>query len=629
MSNFIRKLFENDEDLDITEEITEEDEVYKDPFFSITEEALKSSIASENLSEQIQKLADKYKPTDNSQKKPFHIAVMGETRSGKKSAVAPLLKSPELLLKLRDRSGRKPEVIVETHLVKGTEGIKVYITWNESALKNTSAPPELRNKKYNELLNGNIGDVLKELGFKKLNKSEDFNALYVHVDEVIKSINGQQMNPEFIGKLISTEGIGRYVKRVVFQAAPSYEFAKVLREKNIDLYIRDTGTLVDIALDDKKITGNIPSPADYGLDGLDAVVFMATDNMPCCVSKAYKNFLAIVLRAVPVFMIARDKSMTAELKYRYSPVTKESVKNYLAQLQENTLPNYKDSADAFYGDAYAFMEKMGVVCRKDDNEWAFCDAFLVRKRVEYLVPYVKELGNSGYTAEQAVSSENFKIYQMVCTQIFSEIIEKTEDLYTRMSKIAHTPVVKEFLAAYDIMQKNGNLNFDMTPALTYYKTEDLANDLLNPECSVLGERGGITMLNNGKLRYPAAAVMAATACKDIFKVINNTPFSQGIKDALPDISEDLLSKLLSKSMVSKTLMNTLYRFIDTDACIQRYPIINRYIVCESILPERGCYYLSREKVIDSVIDNIVKAFAVFLLLDKGAETEHQLTEAEE
>lgn len=531
----------------------------------------------------------------------------GITKSGKTAIIAALLKEPELYVELCKGFNNRTKVIVETHFVEGMTGIIIEaVFWNEGALKKPAAPPEERIKRYNELLKGKVGGVLKEVGFKELDETAEPAALNAHVDEVIKSLNGQPTNPELIKKLINTEGIDKYIKRIVLQVAPNDKLAD--RLKDIDLYIRDTRGLMDIVVEGDTIK-NLPSLTDLGVDSLDAVIFVATDNIPECTSKLYRNFLKGVLEAVPVFMIARDKSMITSLNHPlYSPITYESVGKYTAHLQSGAFSNYH--CDAFFGDAYNLMEDVGVVRTNDSGDWEFCEGFIDRKEVEYLVPYVYKLGSQKFTVQDVVEDADFKTYRIVCTKIFSKIIDDIEDLYDKMSSV-RIPVAFEFLKTYIEMLSKDSLTFEMKPELKYYNFYDLINDITNPDCKLLGERNGITTMNNGKLRYPAAAVMSVTSCMDIRKIIDNTPIPQEMRDILPGATDEALTKLLSK-----TLLNSRYHFIDPDACVQQYFITNRYVVCDSIYNERSLKIPAHEVVATHVRDYIIKAFTMFIVYDK-------------
>ncbi len=83
-----------------------------------------------------------------------------------------------------------------------------------------------------------------------------------------------------VKKLMCSESIDRFVKKITLRVPAEKSLALFLEKKNIDLRVRDTRGLLDLVLKEDLKAQTYKSLSELGLDGLDGVIFFCSDSYP-------------------------------------------------------------------------------------------------------------------------------------------------------------------------------------------------------------------------------------------------------------------------------------------------------------------------------------------------------------
>lgn len=563
----------------------------------------------------------------NETKTPIHLAILGSTKTGKTTTIASLTEAPDIILNCSKGDSNRTKVTIAYHFdIEADSAVTVEeVEFFQDKLMFTSLRSEERITKFNELMSGENGDLLKTLRFSKLAPGTD---LTKHIEDVILSYKNTpvventsadevtSMSEDELRRIITTEGIDKFIKRITLKVRPNEALSKVLLAKNADLFIRDTRGLLDImvAEENGKKSINIPSLSDLGLENLDGVLFIASDNIPNIVQSLYKETLGNVLKSVPVFLISHCKMMAKEYNRIYRDINEKNISEFIRKIQDidSPLEMYDDITTDYFQDTISLFESKDLGIMENGD---FCDTFFPLNKVEFLIPTVRELKNPTYSTKEVLESTNFSFFSQVCTQSLCMMLDMINELFENMKKLSEQ-AAQQFLAAYNEDKKEKTLPNDvarydyhrtsyMRPQLTYCGAEAIADKIIDPLYEPLGPRGGISTINNGKLKFPATAVSAVTAKQYISYLISNTVINDSICELFEGVNQTMLTKLLHK-----TLWCYLYCFIDANATIQSYLIINRFQVKDGIWYTRENYSgSSKQDVICDTIDNIVNLFA--------------------
>lgn len=558
-------------------------------------------------------------PTSNTAagKNTKTIALIGPTKQGKTTFIATLAESPDILINCSKGDSNRTKVTISYHfdIDSGSDITIESVEFFRERFSFWGEKFEGRISKFNELIDSMDGKLLSQLRFQKVAPGTDLNN---YIDDVIKSYENTAVDENLLKALITTEGIDKYVKRITLKVKPNEELSNALKAHNTDLFIRDTRGLLDIMVTEDKKIQNIPSLSDLGLDNLDGVIFFAANNIPNVVVSLYADTLKNVLKSVPVFLVAHDQWMIKEYKRIYRDINKENIIEFITRLQNivNPFDAYDDITTDFFQDTISLFESSNLHIMENGD---FCDTFFPLNKVEFLVPMVRELKAKDNDTQSAVQSENFAFFSQVCTQSLCMMLGMIDVLFENMQKLRKL-AANQLRKAYEADQEKGTLPDDiekynynsatyMRPKLTYCTTETIAEQITDTRYNPLGPRGGITTINNGKFRYPATAVLAVTSRRYIYYLIYTTEVNDDIRDLFPDINDNILNKLLHK-----TLMCFLYRFTDSLASIRQYIIVDRWKVNYGILKIRE---EKSEIAICTTNAIIVNSFVEFIETNKG------------
>lgn len=548
-------------------------------------------------------------------KSAMHLALIGPTKNGKTTTIAALAETPDILINCSKGDSNRTKVTISYHFdIDSEPGVTIEcVEFFRERFSFVGANPEDRISKFNELMGSADGTLLSLLGFAKLASGTDLND---HIDDVIKSYENTSVDEKLLKVLITTEGIDKYVKRITLRVRPNEALSNVLKEIHTDLFIRDTRGLLDIMVTEDKRIQNIPSLSDLGLDNLDGVIFFASDSIPNIVPTLYADTLKNVLKSVPVFLVTRDKSMVKEYQRIYRDFSEDNIIEFIRKIQnvDNLLYAYDDITTDFFQDTISLFESDNLHIMENGE---FCDTFFPLNEVEFLVPMVRELKDRNCDTHSAVQSENFSFFRQVCTQSLCMMLDMINKLFDNIQKLrvsaanqlrnAYEEDKKKETLQNDIARYNLNPTAYMRPQLSYCSAETISEQIIDPLYEPLGPRGGITTMNNGKLRYPATAVLAVTARQYISHLIYNTVINDEIRGLFESVSDIMLAKLLHK-----TLWCYLYRFTDSYASIRQYLIVNRDEVSAGIMKTRNRGGNSEQYPICDTNDNIVNSFADYI-----------------
>lgn len=545
------------------------------------------------------------------------IALIGPTKQGKTTFIAALAESPDILINCSKGDSNRTKVTISHHFDTDADSdITIESVEFREKFSFGGEKPEERNLKFNKLMESDDKKLLSQLGFAQVPPGTD---LKNYIDDVLKSYENTAVDEKLLKTLITTEGIDKYVKRITLKVKPNEELSKALKAHNTDLFIRDTRGLLDIMVTEDKNIQNIPSLSDLGLNELDGVIFFASNNIPNIVLSLYADTLKNVLKSVPVFLVAHDQGMIKEYKRIYYDINKENIIEFITRIQNivNPFYAYDDITTDFFHDTISLFENSDLQIMENGE---FCDTFFQLNKAEFLVPMVRELKAKGNDTEGAVQSENFLFFSMVCTQSLCMMLDMIYELFENMQKLSKF-AANQLRKAYEADQKKGTLLNDianynycsttyMRPQLTYCTAETIVEQIADTHYEPLGPRGGITTMDHGELRYPATAVLAVTSRRYIYYLIYTTEVNDDIRDLFPDINDNILNKLLHK-----TLMCFLYRFTDSFASIQQYNIVSRWDVKGGFVKIREDKEKS-EITICTTNDIIVNSFAEFIETNK-------------
>lgn len=553
------------------------------------------------------------------------FAFLGMTKSGKTTAIAALTKNPEHIIQLSLGDDCRTKVTVEYHFAtKHLPGILVENIefFKQSIMMSADGTNKQR---FNEEIEKN--KIFKDI--LKLEKVLDNESLLNCIDQQLDNLK-KNLNNEEIKSLINTEGIDKYIKKIVFQVSANDEFANYLKLKGIDLYIRDTRGLLDIMLeevDGEKRISNLRPLNELGLDKINGAVFFCSENYPGVVATIYKDTFNSVFQSVPFFLIARDSSMIKLFRKKNQEESIENVLSMIQGIQNNTDEDYDDAEAEYFLSTLALLEGFSIVKKNNNLEYQFKDLYFKQSETEFLTSSSSSLKRAAMTKDitAAIESLDFRFYKLTVTASIEQMTDKICELYQSVIKIVKSGKASNILMKnyqsiinelqYDLQKYNvPHATEIVRPQLASIDKNTLENNLVDKSYDILGKYDGITTLNKGKLKYASTAVIAVTGRRCLTKLIEKI----NLNDDLVDADGNLLVKNLSgrfekqEALLKKVLYYILYHnFTDNNASIQYYLIVNRKEAKDSIEEIRSVGINSKDAVSES-ISNIIKKFSLLI-----------------
>ena len=553
---------------------------------------------------------------NNDARQKIIFAILGMTKSGKTTGIAALTNCPESIIELSHGDDGRTKVTVEYHFINKTVvgGIKVEaIDFHEQTI--LKSPDGLSKDVYN-------AEVKKNPIYKNILKLREAAA-----DEPLKDCVISQLSDlknkistlEEIKTLISTEKIDLYVRKVILCVQKNTILQAHL--SNIDLYIRDTRGLMDIALEkddeDGKKLANVRPLSEIGLDGIHGVIFFSSDNYPNIVSSIYRDTIETVFRSVPFFLIARDKALTKLFRLNEQPETLENIKAFIDSIQCGEAKYYPDVEAEFFEDTLRLLNDFKVTEHYSDGSYKFIDPYFKQPETEFLVSSVTALRRP-QNAKDVIIHRDFMFFQLTVTASFCKIVGMVTNLLNDMKRILRSGTAGDILMSqfpdfsirlsndlqrYNIYHTSYDASEIVKPQLTYLTEAQLGIDLADPGYTILGTYGGITTLSSGRLRHASTAILCVTARKSLMELIANIKISSDLSDTNGDAIIVNLKGDFGKqeALLKIALRYVLFQlFTDVNASIQKYLIVNRYKAKASIECIRNRSTPPANAVIESV-----------------------------
>ncbi|NEZ42599.1 hypothetical protein [Paenibacillus alvei] len=512
------------------------------------------------------------------------IAALGLTKAGKTSFITSLVKKLEKIITLFLGDKNRTKVTVDYHLISSLtseeQDLMIEdIQFRISAIAKSSDFSSF--EQFNDEVQKN--PIYKILNLQAINENENFE---VRLREMLDSFQ-ESITPKDLAKILNTEGIDEYIKKITVLVEAAENLANVLDELEIDLYMRDTRGLMDLALkkqeDGTKIT-NIRSLSDLGLDGLSGVLFFCSrDGYTNNILQIYEDTLKNVFKSVPIFLIRRSEVLPLACKVQGTPTNVEETVELIQTIQNgenNLFPNYE--LDNFQT-TLKLLHDLNITYLKQ-NQYMFKDSYFDQKRMEFLVPDSASLTSASTVNDTVfdISSEDYNLYKLFSMACMSQVLEMITELHKFMDRVVSDGITKYIQSNKQyiinlITQDLGKYDLDgvdtgiVRPQLKAYTSKNLCDLIVDSNYEVLGPRGGITTPRNGVLRYAPTAVLAVSSKRAIDHLIEKVSEINNITSSLNNIS---LDKQLS--LIKKALNFILYRnFVDIYATVQNYVIVPR------------------------------------------------------
>lgn len=512
--------------------------------------------------------------------KEITIALLGPSRVGKTAFINSLGCEARSLMKLYVDYGARTKITVNYKFVSNIvkNNIDKEITWNYAKI---ACGGDFKNiEGYNKQVLSN--KIYSKIGLKCIDAAEE--NMYANLVNQLNDISNNIKIDDVI-ELVNTEGIDKYICGITIITHANAELDLKLREYKATLVVRDTRGLLDMIVDD--VDNNTKSVqikplVEWGLDGVNAVLFFGSESFPDSVAKLYKEMLSTVMNAVPTYYV-RKISNTIEMEKNNFVVKR-------AKEITDTMRKASDDYDELFFDTFKFLEILGVVKQNGDNfepvTFKNCDM----REVQYVIPNCRYLFNIKKGGEIKELDSSYYSYSTFTNYIMIDVIDKLMNHYIQIFNVLKEDIIgNRLLANKDEFKKMVIEDFEKydtgktkyaRPQVKYEDKESLSMKMVDKHAPILGKYDGITSLNGNKLRFVATAVAGVTMeralrkwirkNRDNFKTLNLNTIDSNESEEMAKIVEKALLYILQK------------RFVDQNAVIQGYCCINRYDIAENI-----------------------------------------------
>ena len=541
------------------------------------------------------------------------IAALGVTKAGKTSFIAALAKEIRKLVALFLGDKNRTKVTVDYHFVP-------YLMTNEHDLMLEKIDFRLTaiaksndfssTEKYNaEVINN---PIYKLLGLETIEDAENFEVrLQQMLDEKVSNVT-----PKDLAKLLNTEGIDEYIKKVTILVEATDVLADVLMYYEIDLILRDTRGIMDLALEKNeegtRIT-NIRSLSDLGLDGLSGILFFCSrDGYTNNILQIYEDTLKNVFKSVPVFLVRRSEILPLACQIQGGPQCVDDAITFMEAIQLGKNVLFPDFEVSNFQTTLKLLFDLGVT-KLINQRYIFNELFFEQNQIEFLIPDCRSLTSASTVSDVTFNIEeaDYKQFQLFGLGCITQVLKMISQLDKLMEYVVNGGVagliqgnkqylindINDDLKKYDLVGENTQL---IRPQLQSYKIETICGLLLDHDYEVLGPRGGITTVRNGSLRYAPTAVLAVSSRIAISSLIEKID-TAGVVLPVKSITQEQQVMLIKRA-----LRFVLYRsFTDVYATIQGYLLVPREVAVEAIKSMRkksGSTSIPFEICVASVLD---------------------------
>ncbi|WP_238653912.1 hypothetical protein [Paenibacillus piscarius] len=561
------------------------------------------------------------------------LAYFGGTKGGKTTGIAALTKIPDVIIDLASGDDGRTKTTVQYHIVSNEQLSDILVEDIEIFEQNIVGSITGDIQKYNEQLKKE--PVLKKvLGLEPLAEGDDVRK---YVSGHMKQFKGTTPSIEKLKLLMCSENIDRYIRRITLAVPAHSDVADYIIKNRIDLFIRDTRGLLDIALDSNN--GKEQSPRtlrELGLEGLDGIVFFCAESYPNIIQELYHDTFKSVFQSVPVFLIARDNMMFKIFNMNSQPTNYENVESLIDNIQQGRNTFYTDIEEQYFLNTFALMEKFDITSFDSVvRSYRFKDTFFNQQKVEFLLPSCASLKSlsvsklhSSMSNGNISTQPDFIFYQTIAVVSCIKMLKMICHLQEGMSSILKSGLASDCLwnvclepvnmnslekdfSRYDNYHTSYDATSYVKPQFTTISKGRIEQDIDDETVELLGSRGGITTTNNGKLRYPTTAVTAVTSRQWISKLISSITIKGNLtnpitnEELFPDLQGNMKAQ---ETLLQKALYYILYkRYTDVNATIQYYLLVDRNKVVDGILRRRNARNTSFTSFIE-VIRNVVEDF---------------------
>ena len=294
--------------------------------------------------------------------KTITLANMGTTKCGKTTSIAVLTNVPQLIINLASGDDGRTKTTVEYHIVQETECNGIFIEDVDLFEQNIMGSVDGNLEKYNVQIKKYkvLSDVLK------LTTLDEGQNVKEYIKKQIESLKGEPANEKLLKKLMCSETIDTFVRKLILRVPAKLELALFLKDQHIDLRIRDTRGLLDVVLNDDIKAQTSKSLSELGLDNLDGIVFFCSDEYPNIVAELYKDTLKSVFEALPVFLVHNRTDFMFEMfsMNDQKPIL-DNVQSMVESVQCGNHQIFKpESTAAKSNSTFRLLEKLKIGDRK-------------------------------------------------------------------------------------------------------------------------------------------------------------------------------------------------------------------------------------------------------------------------
>lgn len=554
--------------------------------------------------------------------KTITLANMGTTKCGKTTSIAVLTNVPQLIIKLASGDDGRTKTTVEYHIVQETEYNGIFIEDVDLFEQNIMSSVDGNLEKYNAQIKKYkvLSDVLK------LTTLVEGQNVKEHIKRQIENLKGEPANEKLLKKLMCSETIDTFVRKLILRVPANLALALFLKDQNIDLRIRDTRGLLDIMLNNDLKSQTSKSLSELGLDNLDGIVFFCSDTYPNIVTELYKDVLKSVFESLPVFLVHNRTDFMFEMfSFNGQKPTTDNVKSMMDDIQGEKHQFFKPEAVAAKSKStFELLTQLNIgkfyEDKSDNKKFEFNDSYFTNERIQFLLPSCTSLSQ---TANNFLGKSDFEFYTLTVISSFEKMLNMISVLHEGMELIFKANIARNIVITenntriqeltddfshYDNSYVGYRATSFTKPQLQYLSCSDINNDIANSSLngSRIGPRGGITTMNNGKLRYATTAVVAVTARRWITYLISRISLKNPLVDSNgKSIFDSTVTTLeIQQNLLRKALLNRLYKnYTDTEATIQYYLLVNRNYAVNAI--NNTC---KQNNSIDDVVTDIVNNF---------------------
>lgn len=581
--------------------------------------------------------------------------ISGISKAGKTTCISGLTHFFKEFAKLGKSDDGRTKFPVIYLLFPYTEEATVSVAEINIYLKNLTGTPDGSDvEKYNANYEKNKA-LYKLLGLSPL--PLDGNPKK-HVEEAISTLKNSPVDFNQLGKLISTEGMDLYIQNLTLKAPANEMLSTFLEANHLELELRDTRGWGDLIVGNEEEVKRQTSKSlsDLSMDGGDFVIFFAESSYNNSISSLYKDTIYNIHSAIPVFMLSNKSDLMASLKRNWLTAIKQGATAKEAMF---ALLNAVTSGEDFYSyeepvispsilqgmfyAAYKLFEKVGLGQFQED-EFMFESNYFSKESLQFILPSCESMRSNQFDLEK----EDVVYWQTVLTVSLMNMVTQTLSLKKDQTELETFETLKKILKPendffnkavdsviaiieddtkkYGFASQGIHAPLLMRPNLKGHTMYSIQEDLTDVNYNPLGTYGGITTMNNGKMRYGSTVVTAVTSLHALRDWLYALLTLLEEYTPNPDDSNPLKLSEAKLQLLKQTINHAIYhKLIDNNATVRGYNIIDRHIVVDEM--EKNREINPNSNPFATLIDGILKESSTYFI-EEAKETD-EVEEAEE